>query len=264
MKKYWLVFQNSLQQSFTYRGEIIFRALRHLMILILFLSLWGAVFKTKSIIDGFNSQSIVTYYILVEIIDMIYTTKPAKILVQQIKNGDLSNYLIKPVNYYLQSFCQVLGEQVASSSLSILLVIVIFILFPNFVNFQSDLKLFTLFIISLTLAWIIYFQMFFLIGLSSLWFSETNYFRIGFEQLLRILAGKWIPLVFFSGVIASVIKVLPFQYLFNFIVNVYQGGISIEKIFYGLAIETVWLFMMLILGNIMWKKGLLKYESYGK
>lgn len=229
----------------------------------LFVLLWTALFQNKTEIGGFDLASITTYYILVEIIDIIYTQTPARLLNRDVKTGDLSNYLSKPLDYWKYLLSYTVGQQLANSSLSILVVLVLFIFFPGFVVFPKELIYFIGFFVFSFIAFLISHQILFIIGTWSFYVSEISHIRQGVNQLMGLLGGRWIPLSFFSVTTLKILELLPFTFLFSFPLKVFQQQVTIGQMQKALIIEIVWLGIFLLIGNITWKKGVRKYEAYG-
>ncbi|MDP1743496.1 MAG: ABC-2 family transporter protein [Candidatus Amesbacteria bacterium] len=263
MKKYWCFLKIGFQVSAAYPASIYFRVIRHSLLVLLFVLLWTALFKIKPEIGGFGLASITTYYILVEIIDIIYTQTPARMLNRDIKTGDLSNYLLKPLDYWKYLLFYTVGQQLSNSSLSILAALVVFIFFPGFVILPSSLIYFVGFFVFSFIAFLISHQILFIVGTWSFYVSEITHIRQGINQLMGLLGGRWIPLSFFPPLAISVLEQLPFTYLFNFPLKIFQQQVSVGQMGRALFVGIIWLTSFLIIGNITWKKGVEKYEAYG-
>ena len=263
MKKYWHFFKIGFQVSIAYPVSIIFRVLRHATLVTLFVVLWAALLQNKSEIGGFNLSSIVTYYMLVEIIDIIYTQTPARILSRDVQTGDLNNFLTKPINYWKYLLSYTVGQQLANSSLSILAVIGAFILFPNFVSFPKEpLYLFGFFVFSVC-AFLISHQILFTVGTLIFHVSEIAHIRQGVNQLMGLLGGRWVPLSFFPPAIAGLLGLMPFSFLFSFPIRVFQQQVSFSQMSTALVVEIAWLGLLLFIGKNTWEMGVKKYEAYG-
>lgn len=139
MRKYWEYFKIGYQIMMAYRGQIIFGTFRHLIVVLMAVILWATIFKNKTAISGFDFRSIVTYYILVEVVDIFYSTTPARVLTRDINTGDLSNYLTKPINYWSYLLFYTLGTQVGYVSISIVFLALSFLIFPAAFFIQTSL-----------------------------------------------------------------------------------------------------------------------------
>jgi ABC-2 type transport system permease protein len=77
------------------------------------------------------------------------------------------------------------------------------------------------------------------------------------------LSGKWIPLFFLPTIIQSILKFLPFQYFIYFPVMLILGKIDFENYVLGILYMIIQILFFLILTNILYIRGIRKYEGYG-
>lgn len=225
--------------------------------------LWSALYVGKDQINGYTLTGMATYYILVKIIDQLFSYEPAKLLAREIRTGDLSNYLAKPLKYYQYLFGYTVGKRLARTTLTLFLVTILFILFPQLVSFSPSLNYFFLFLLSLILAIILVFELTYLLGCLGFWISEVDYFKNAWEQSSNILGGMWVPISFFPQILQQVLDYLPFKYEFYFTVMVFQGKLTLSQIYRGLIIETMWVLGLILVLKYVWEKGISKFESYG-
>ncbi|KKU90901.1 MAG: hypothetical protein UY21_C0015G0016 [Microgenomates group bacterium GW2011_GWA1_48_10] len=248
----------------TYRGQIIFGSLRHLTVVIMAVILWGTIFRGKQSVGGFDLGQIVTYYILVELIDIFYMTASARVLTRDINTGDLSNYLVKPINYWNYLLFYSYGNQLGYVSLGIVILLVASRILPSLFFVQTNIIFIIQTALLLSVSSMLYFQIFFLIGAMTFWLSDSSHFRSGVKQLIGVLGGRWAPLAFFPLWAQEILNYTPFPYLFNFVVKAYQGGLKPTEFLNLFCIELLWLGALLFVGRIVWKKGMISYASFGK
>lgn len=264
MKKYLLFFNVALHAQLTYRGALLIRALRDLLWVISFVLLWSALFKQKAEIGGFTFQAMITYYILAKLIDQIYSYEPSRIMSRDIITGDLSNFLTKPLKYFGYLFFLAAGRRTARNLPSFAIAISVFIFAPQWVTFPPDLISFAVFLISAFLSWILLFEFVFLLGTISFWISETSNLRTAFEQGVLLLGGLWIPLNLFPKQLSDFLGILPFRYLYYQLINIYQGKVQGFDLLSSVLIQTIWIIILFGVCYLTWKKGVKRYEAYGK
>ncbi|HJX46074.1 MAG TPA: ABC-2 family transporter protein, partial [Patescibacteria group bacterium] len=101
MKKYLSVFKISFQQEFAYRVNFIMWRVRNVTQLFLVFFLWDTVFSAQGkVIFGYDKTRILTYVFGLLIIRAFVLSARAVDVAGEVANGDLSNYLIKPVSYF--------------------------------------------------------------------------------------------------------------------------------------------------------------------
>lgn len=264
VKKYWANFSASYHRNFTYRVAVIIRTARDITMPAFFILLWSALFRNNSAIGGYTFKDIVAYYILVRIFDRFYTFYPARILNRNIRNGDLSNFLIKPIKYPLVLAFLTLGQRVSETTFTLIIVSVLFLFFPNIVSYPPNWFQTALFIIFAILSWVMFYEMALLFGMISFWTTEVGNLRSAVDQLILLLGGLWIPLNLFPAGVEKILNYFPFKYLFYFLVQVYQGKLESDVLVNNFIIELSWIILFGIVINILWKAGVKKYENFGR
>lgn len=264
MRKYLEVVKIAYSLQMVYRAAMAIRAVRDIATVLFFVLLWTALFRQKAEIGGYNLSAMITYYVLAKIIDQLYSYEPSRLLSRDVLQGDLSNYLAKPWKYFLYLVSYAFGRRLARTTFSFLVIFLAFIFLPQFMVLPVRIIDITFFIPSAILSWVLLFEMVFVLGTLSFWFSETSGLRTAFEQLILVVGGMWVPLNLFPGQVAAVLKMLPFQYLYFHLIAIYQGKLETNELISGLVTQTFWVFALGLVAIFLWKRGLRVYGAYGR
>lgn len=263
MKKYFLIFSNAWQVGWSYRGALLIKALVDITFTIAFILLWAVVYKSTGTLAGFTFADIVTYYILVRVLDLLYTFYPAKYLTVQIKTGNLSNFLTKPINYFNYTVSNTLGLKLARGAVTLVLIFLFFIFFPEYLVFPPSFIYILALIPFGIMSWLIYSELALLIGIASFWISDTGNIRAAFAQIISLLSGGWIPLVFFPPLLITIINFLPIKFLYFYLIQLYQGKIPLNKLPLDFILCLAWVVILWLLCKYLLLKGIKRYEAYG-
>jgi ABC-2 type transport system permease protein len=71
--------------------------------------------------------------------------------------------------------------------------------------------------------------------------------------LLELFSGLLLPITFFPQVFQKVFKLLPFEYISFVPVQLYLGKINGAAIAGSLALQLVWVVVLFVIGDAMWK-----------
>ena len=105
MSKYLQILKISFQQEFTYRLNFIMWRVRNVIQILIFFFLWSSVFAAQdSNYFGYNKEKIIAYAFLLIIVRAIVMSSRSVDVAGIISNGELSNLLIKPVNFFKYYF----------------------------------------------------------------------------------------------------------------------------------------------------------------
>lgn len=264
MEKYLQSFKSSFSVYATYRGAVFIKLFRNILAVVFFVTLWQSILHLRGNVSGYTLPIITTYYFLARLLDELYTYEPTRTMTGHIKTGDLSGFLVKPGLYFFFIMFNAAGRRLARTSLFLLTVFAVFLLLPNFFVWPTSFVSILLFLFSFLISWITLYEISFIIGCFGFWISETSNIRGTIEQLALLLGGIWIPLDLLPNEISKYIKLLPFQYLYFFPIQVFQERIKGLDLEVGLFTQIIWLWVFFLLSWYLYKKGIRKFEAYGK
>lgn len=267
MKKYWRIFLISFEQEFAYRLNFVLWRVRNVFQILLTYFLWSTVFANpETQVFGYDRAKILTYVFGIMIVRALVFSARAMDVSSDIAQGDLSNYLLKPISYFKYWFTR----DVSSKALNLIFAAIEFaalfvILKPPFFFQVNAISLFA-FSLSIVLAILIYFFILFLISSIPFWAPEIgwgSHFLVT-VVIIEALSGALFPINILPGVLQSVIMATPFPYLIYFPVEVYLGNISGAALVGGLMIAAAWAGVLWFSLNFIWQRGLKAYQAFGR
>ncbi len=99
--KYWKLFGIGIQNTFVYRWNFLLRTVFGIVPLVGTVFLWQAIFHSKKApINGYEYSSMIFYFMLTVFLDNLITpTEDEWQIAAEIRDGRISAFLIKPLNY---------------------------------------------------------------------------------------------------------------------------------------------------------------------
>lgn len=267
MGKYLQIFKISFQQEFAYRVNFVMWRVRNVLQIFLVFFLWDTVFSDPSrTVFGYDRSKILTYVFGLILVRAFVLSARAVDVAGEISRGDLSNYLIKPINY----FRYWLARDLSSKALNLIFAIVeasllYFILRPPFF-IQTDLVSIIGFLVLVCLAMFIFFVLLFITSSVPFWIPEAGWgvhFLIT-VVILEFFSGALFPLDVLPQNLQNILYLLPFPYLIFFPLQVYLGKLSGLIMLKGIVISFFWAIFLWFLMKLIWKKGLKVYQAYGR
>src|SRR5437868_10959013 len=114
-----------------------------------------------------------TYILLGAFLDALIFSSQSIGLADEINNGDLSNFLLRPLNYFFYWAAKDIGDK----TMYIMFFIIEFSLFVLVIRppfyFQTSVFILSLFLIAILLAVILFFFCSILLGMIGFWSSES-------------------------------------------------------------------------------------------
>lgn len=264
MKKYYIIARNTWDEMLTYRVSFVMWRVRNIIQLLTIYFLWLVVLPPGKSILGYSHSLMLTYILGTSLMDSIVLSSRTYVVGEEINSGNLMNFLLRPINYFLYWFSKDIGDKAMNICFSIAELTLIFIILRPPFFIQTNFFYILLFIFSVILSLFMYFFINFLLGLIGFWSPEVWAPRFIFITLLGFFAGSLFPLDILPKAIYEVLRFLPFTYLLYFPLKIYLGQLSSAQIASGLAISAFWVFAIYFLVNVIWQKGLKSYTAYGR
>jgi len=263
MRKYYLIFTNSLSEYFAYRLNFILWRVRIVISILITYFLWDSVFAGKSEVFGYSQARMLTYVILITFLTGVVLSTQTHRVASEINLGELSKFLLKPVNYFAFNLSRDLSDKFLNTTFSIVeIILLVLILRPPLVV-QTNPYWLSLFAVAIILATILFFEISLILSFIGFWSKETWAPRFIFFILITFLAGTYFPLDIFPKPIYTLLQLLPFTYIVFFPLKIYLGELNSPTLFMGLIVVFSWIIIFLFTINYLWRAGLKIYTAEG-
>lgn len=249
----------NFQQELAYPIEIVAYIIRRLLSLGFLILFWLAISSTNT--DLFNFRQIISYFLIAQgVEDLTFTSTGGwdRDIRKMVKTGLLSNYLIKPINILRFWFTSYVGRRTTITIWGLLTLFVGIYLYP-----PQNIGAIPLFFIALILTAMAGAGLNLLVGIVAFYSPEAGGISNVVDHVTNIFSGHVIPLNYFPGLIKQVAFLSPFPVLTYFPVTILQQGDFDKDTFTMLGLSLFWAVVLLILGNLSWKRALRNYDGVG-
>ena len=186
---------------------------------------------------------------------------------EDIKSGNISMQLVKPINIYDMWYARIFGKKLA---MTILRMIPIFIIasLPFFGEYslmiQTNPVILLASIISLVLSVALIMSYIMLMTITALILISDDGIKILFRLTLEFFSGAVIPIDFMPAQLVQFIKFTPFYYMQNMSYNIYSGYYNDSKtIIISFGMQILWIVILTVLGKNVMKSRLKKIVVQG-
>ncbi len=259
MGMYLDVFKFYFSRYFAYPLEILGSVFRRFFEIILVILFWLTISRTTT--KHVDMREISSYFLIAGAVNefvMAQTLTFAMKLSDTIMRGELNNYLIKPVRIIPYLYFSTLGRLGLNILLGTVSFIAGIILMP-----PKSFAAFGLFIAYLVCA--LFISLGFNIIGGSITFAVTDSMgiRTTIQHIIRLLSGLLVPISFFPSHIRSIVMLSPFpSMVFGPSNALHQAGIDSASLM-SLSIAAMWAVIMPILGILVWRHYIKRYEAIG-
>jgi ABC-2 type transport system permease protein len=265
LSKYCATFAVGLQSNLVYRVNFAIRGFFSFFHLVVVFILWSAAYAGNDSIGGFSLAQTITYFVALIVVQfMIGAFNEDYQISEEIRNGIINQFLLKPVNYFAYRFSIYLSARLVTSLLIILPLIVAYPLLKNYLTLPHQLWPYLYAVPALMMSALIQFGIAYCFGMMTFWFLEIQGFVILSMALESVLGGQIFPLDLLPKWLFGISTGLPYFYQMYFPVALLTGRID-DPVTAGhmLQIQMFWAFLILFIGQLLWRRGLRLHTAVG-
>jgi ABC-2 type transport system permease protein len=268
MRKYWHIIGIGVQNNLTYRFNFLARTLFGFIPLTAILLLWRNIYAGKgegASIATFTLMEMTTYYLIVTMVDALTAVNEDDWqIAADIKDGNISQFLLKPVDYLWFRFCLFLSGRATYITVAFLpIAAVVYFLRQNFI-LPPDWGTFAIFLCSVFLTAMLQFFLSYTMAMLAFWLMEISTLVFILYAFEYIASGHMFPLdILPTSVQFVLMNFTPFPYQLYLPVGIYLGKITGTKLVLGLAMQAAWVVIAYLLARFAWFRGIKKYAAAG-
>lgn len=253
MKPYLYIAKTRILSALAYRFDVISSIIIQCLVVIATSYFWVAAYGDQKYALGVTKNQMLTYSIISAVLSCILSANVEDRIIQSVRKGNVALDMLKPVNVFGMYLAEDLGEitiSLCQKALPLLLISAVLIQVP----IPASGLYFLLFLVSVILS-------FFINWLIAVSFSMITFFVISMgplrqikNSLIRILSGSIIPLWFFPENIQTVMRFLPFMYLYQLPLSIYIGKLTLVEVLRQLGLQSIWVLILYVVFKMIQKK----------
>lgn len=262
LDKWWQTMKISWSKITAYKLNFVFVILGpSLVFFFIKYNLWSAIYSVSPdmVIQGYDFDSMVRYQIWVLVVALVGQGHNSMNLAEDIRLGRISSYLIYPFNFWQFHSAHFLAFQVIQLVASG--VVVTAVASSGLLSQLSWQALWSGYLFSLYVGFF-WFALQYLIGVMAFWLEETWVLRVLLVNVSLFLSGALLPLEIFPPWLVRILQYSPFPYITyvptKLFMGEYDGSIGL-----ALGVLTMWLGLVLLFTQWVWRRGLKLYTAAG-
>jgi ABC-2 type transport system permease protein len=265
LKKYEKSFSLGLQSALEYRWNFAFGFLTFAFTLTMEYFTWTGIFHSakSAIVYGYTYPQMLIYSLFAALVSKFVSGGFEYGMLDDVKNGGLSKFIIKPIGYLRYRFSCFLGERAFYAAIIFILIGVFIGVFYTLFGYTVSAVTALLFLLSVLLSLLMNFFIYSALAALSFWMTDAWAVFVVFGLVANVFSGGVFPLDIFGPMFNRILGFLPFQYTIYFPVNILSGRIFGSGILFGLFMQLVWVSVLFCATNLLWRIGLKKYVAVG-
>jgi ABC-2 type transport system permease protein len=267
MKKYLHVINIGIQNNLTYRVNYLARTVFGLIPLLAVLYLWRTVYTGKGA-DGrvgtYTLAGMTSYYLLVTIVDALSAVSEDDWqIAADIKDGNISQFLLKPVDYLMYRLCLFFSGRITYLSVAAIPLTLFILWLREYFVLPADAATLGFFFLSIVLTAALQFFLSYATAMLAFWVLEISTFIFILYAMEYIASGHLFPLDIAPAPLVHALNFTPFPYQLYFPISIYMGKVTGADLWHGLMIQAAWVVAAYALARFAWSRGIKKYSAVG-
>jgi ABC-2 type transport system permease protein len=265
MEKYFRSLLLGIQNAMEYRANFLLSMVSAVFPIFIQYFLWTAIYRGSgnAAINGYTYAQIIIYTVIASIVSRLVRTGFEYEVNDDIKNGGLNKFIVKPIDYFTYKLACFIGQKLVQTIMIILLAAGIFFFLYLRFGFIITPDRLVCFFCSLLLAFLLNFVIFFTVGTVAFWLLEIGFLFEAVRIVIIAMSGGIFPLDIFGAGVTRVLHWMPFKYTINFPVEIINGKLDSTAWRQGLLIQAAWVFVFTLVSRRLWAFGTRRHTAVG-
>ena len=244
-----------------YRAQVVIWILSGIFPLVMMV-VWLAVVNEAGPITGWGQADFISYYVGAALVNQFTFSWTIWQWDEDIRTGDLSVKLLKPIDPIHHSLSQQLGWKIFILVFIVPPVACLVWLLPV-ISYPLALDRLVAFAISVTAGFLVSLFMSTAFGMIAFWSTQSANLYSLWIGVGQFLSGWIAPLALFPAGFRQLANWFPFRSTLGLPVEILMGQLTWPEIWFGLAVATGWAILFLAIYRLLWRFGLRRYEAVG-
>lgn len=227
----------------------------------IFWGIYKALYGGRAEVDGITMSMVTTNFILSMGLGAVFYVDDY-FLPSKIGDGSISNELLRPVSFK----GRMLAENAGNAAFNLLFHFVPALLIAAVtigIQAPANGTMFLFFLLSALLGYGVLWTISFAAQMTAFWLINIWSLVTIKNVFINVLSGSMLPLWFMPEWMSGVLKFTPFSSIYFTPVQIYLGQLSYVQIAQKCGVQMVWIVLIYLLGNLLWRKGQKKLVVQG-
>lgn len=260
-KKYYFGFRLALANELIHRMNFLFGVLRRVIFSITLVYLYQHIPRG---IGSFSSTNLIQYTLISYVLSSLIHAYAMRGISEDIVNGDLTNYLVKPIKFLPYWGARMLATRFILGIASIIGLLCVWAIsgipFSSLFVVAHPIETFILFFGALIIVQLIDF----LCGMIAFWTTDEHGVQWLVSTAVLFCSGALMPISVLPRAVQIVLNMTPLPSLVYAPTQMYLGNFSEQQFLHAFVTQLVWIVVCTAAVVFVWMRGVKSYEAYGR
>jgi ABC-type uncharacterized transport system permease subunit len=257
---WWEVILAGARRTRAYRVGMLFGLISMALQLFLLKTVWEAVYGGRPSLDGIGQQQLLVYLTISTLQRVAMPNAISREIDDRVSTGQVAGDLVRPFPFMKQMVALQIGTNVGLAAWFVMAIPLAMLIgslrMPEPANLGA-------YVVSFGLAYVIELLFWLLMGLTSFWLINGSGVRAVMGMTSGLLSGAVVPLWFMPDWMRAVVEVLPFQAATFLPASIFAGQVRGADLVKPLAVQAVWIVILLWIASIVWRRAQRKLVIQG-
>ena len=219
-------------------------------------------YNNTSEIKGYELNQMIWYFTAVNFIFVFIWNTTHTRIAERVLSGDMSIDLLRPVSLFKFEIADAIADRIVGILCEFIPAIFLYslIVFPKFLTLKSMI----MFLIVVMFAFILYFNISYIIGMFAFLIKNNNTIIVVKEALITLLGGVYFPLEFLPDRLNAFLDLLPFKYVFYWPIQFFLNNNVNEMLMLRIIVkQLIWSLILYVLSKFITRIKIKKYCAVG-
>jgi len=242
--------RKAFSREATYRMEV-FTGIGSLLVRVYLLKmLWTALYAQNAAPAGVPLHAIITYSTVALLMSLVLEVDGTRLIREKVREGTIATDLMKPISLPLYFFSDGFGQMVFHALTIVPSLLLAYLIVHVDIPPAPVLLAFAF---SFALGYLVNFVVNFLMNAVAFWTLETFAIQLTVRWVSDLLSGQLIPLIFFPGILQTIVLALPFAAIYSTPLLIYVGTIRPDQYATAFTIQLAWFVGFSALAALVWQ-----------
>lgn len=244
-----------------YRFDHLMNILSTCLQIFIFWGIYRALYGSNTEIDGITMSMVTTNFVLSMGLGAVFCTDDY-FLPNKIWDGSISTELLRPISFPGRMIAENAGNALFNLIFRFAPALIAALLTIG-MSAPAGPVMFILFLFSALLGYGVLWAISFAVQMTAFWLVNIWSLLTIKNVFVNVLSGSMLPLWFMPGWMSGVLRFTPFSSIYFTPVQIYLGQLSYREIAVKCAVQLVWIVLIYLAGDALWKKGQKKLVVQG-
>jgi ABC-2 type transport system permease protein len=259
--KYIKTIYMSFINSSVFRSSYYFGLINSIISVFITVSIWKALYGGYESVNGITFSATVTNIVFSMLLSTAFGFNDFAIA-GNVHSGQIAVDLLRPMSISLSNLFTAVGNSLFKLAAHFIPTLIFSVIFFKPLPPQSVLSL-TLAVCSAILGFCLLYCISYIVSVTSFWITNVWSLSTLKNVIIGIFAGTMLPIWFMPAGLQNALRYTPFDVIYFAPVKLYLGQIKFNEILFSFGKQVLWLGIFMLIGAVMWQKGVKKITIAG-